>query len=77
VTDTNHNFKIGDLLIDRAYSTTLTGLIVDITETEEEDRIKVKWISKEYEMYYDWEYSKSELERKMTLNKVEYHPVIG
>lgn len=76
MTDTNYIFKIGDLLIDRAYSTTLTGLIVDISETEEEDRIKVKWISKEHEMYYDWQYSKSELERKMILNNVEYYPVI-
>jgi hypothetical protein len=76
VTDTNYNFKIGDLFIDCAYNTTLTGLIFDITETEEEDRIKVKWISKEYEMCYDWQYSRSELEAKMMLRKTEYYPVI-
>jgi hypothetical protein len=76
VTDTNRIFKIGDLFIDHTYSETVTGLILDIFKTEQGDRITVKWISRAIHICRVWEYSKSDLERKIKLNNAEYYPVI-
>jgi hypothetical protein len=77
VDNKDYNFKIGDLFIEReySYSGTVTGLILDISKTVQGDRITVQWISSDIYACRVWEYSKSNLERKIKLNNAEYYPV--
>jgi hypothetical protein len=76
VANKNYIFKIGDLFIDHTFSETVTGLILDISKTQQGDRITVQWISRDTYSCRVWEYSKSDLERKIQINSAEYYPVI-
>jgi len=68
-------YNVGDLLIERTFNEIVTGLIINISKTEQGDRLTVEWTSSAYDIRRVWEYAMSDLERKIKLNNAEYFPV--